>query len=256
MLVTLLLLNCIAGAWIWFKITNRSLELIEGIGAGLALTFVAIPLIGLFFASRVSPLFIWLLFPISTLLFTASLKRARRIPIRVHMDPVLAFATIGGLLLGSIVYRQQILNAFTADPLNAAAYHPDLLPLAQVAESMSASGLGQGGLMSDWPVRYHFFSSLFSGTLDQATINQPLVMLGGVIPLLSLMGIVILVAVLVRQLVTSRYVPALAVLAVVFGRYIADPSGININFDSTSQIASTLILLFLAIQVVNAGQSN
>ena len=256
MLVTLLLLNCIAGAWIWFNITNRSLELIEGIGAGLALTFVTIPLIGLFFAGRFSPLFIWLVFPIVTLALTASLKRARKIPLRVHMDPVLGFATISGLLLGLFVYRQQILNAFTADQLDAAAYHPDLLPLAQIAESMSSSGLVQGGLMSDWPVRYHFFSSLLSGTLDQATINQPLVMLGGVIPLLSLVGIAILVAVLVRQLVNSRYLPSLAVLAVVFGRYVADSTGVNINFDSTSQIASTLILLFLSIQIVNVGQSN
>lgn len=256
MFATLLLLNCTAGAWIWFTITNRSLELIEGIGAGLALTFVGIPVIGIILASRIEPLLIWLVIPILTFVFTPLFKRARRPSLHIHIDPVLSSATISGLLLGVFVYRQQIFSAFTADPFDAAAFHPDLIPLAQVAESMSTNGLAQGGLMSDWPVRYHFFSGLFSGTLDQATINQPLTTLGGVVPLLSLVGISILVAVLVRQLVNSRYVPALAVLAIVLGRYIADPSGLNINFDSTSQIASTLILLFLAIQIINAGKSN
>ena len=255
-LVTLLLLNCMAGAWIWFAVTNRSLELIEGIGAGLALTFVGIPLIGIFLAGRINPLLIWLVIPILTLVFTALFQRVRRPSLHVNVDPVLGFSAISGLILGIFVYRQQIFSAFTADPFDAAAFHPDLIPLAQVAESMSSNGLAQGGLMSDWPVRYHFFSGLFSGTLDQATINQPLTMLGGIVPLLSLVGISILVAVLVRQLVNNRYVPVLAVLAVVLGRYIADPSGVNINFDSTSQIASTLILLFLAIQIINAGESN
>lgn len=255
-LAILLLLNCMAGAWIWFTITNRSLELIEGIGAGLALTFVGIPLIGIFLAGRINPLLIWLVIPVLTLVFTAFFKRARRPSLHVHIDPVLGFATISGLLLGIFVYRQQIFDAFTADSFDSAAFHSDLIPLAQVAESMSSNGLAQGGLMSDWPVRYHFFSGLFSGILDQATINQPLTMLGGVVPLLSLVGISIMVAVLVRQLVNNRYIQALAVLAVVLGRYIADSSGLNINFDSTSQIASTLILLFLAIQIINAGRSN
>jgi hypothetical protein len=245
-----------AGAWIWFALTNRSLELIEGIGAGLALTFVGIPIIGIFLAGRINPLLIWLVIPILTFVFTALFQRVRRMSLHIHFDPVLGFATLIGLILGIFVYRQQIFTAFTADPFDAAAFHPDLIPLAQVAESMTSNGVAQGGLMSNWPVRYHFFSGLFSGTLDQTTINQPLYTLGGVVPLLSLVGISILVAVLVRQLVNNRYVPALAVLAVVLGRYIADPSGVNINFDSTSQIASTLILLFFAIQIINAGKSN
>ena len=232
------------------------MEIVEGIGAGLALTFVGIPIIGILFTGRVDPLLIWLVMPILTLVFTALFKQTRRPSLHVHIDPILAFATISGLILGLFVYRQQIFNALTVNSLDATTYHPDLIPLAQIAESMSSNGLAQGGLMSDWPVRYHFFSSLLSGTLDQASINQPLTILGGIIPLLSLVGIAILVAVLVRSLVTSRYVPALAVLAVVFGRYVADPSGVNINFDSTSQIVSTLILLFLAIQIVGGGQSS
>jgi len=44
-------------------------------------------------------------------------------------------------------------------------------------------------------------------------------------------------------------------MSVIAGRYIADPSGVNVNFDSTSQIASTLLLVFLTLQLVNGYQN-
>ena len=253
-MVTLIVLNCLSAAWIWFAITRRPVEIFEIVGAGLAVTFVFIPLIGIFFAGRIDPLLIWLVMPLLVGLLMAISSHARGFAVKLRVDPIIGSAGFIGLFLGSLIYRQQIISAFTADPFNSSAFHPDLVPLAQVADSMSAYGLDSGGLMSDWPVRYHFFSGLVSGTLDQATINEPLTMLGGIVPLLSMIGIAILVAVFTRQLTRNPYIPTLAVLAVIFGRYVADSSGININFDSTSQISSTLILLLLTIQIVNASK--
>ena len=107
----------------------------------------------------------------------------------------------------------------------------------------SLGDLGQNGVMAGWSVRYHWFSFAWVGTLEGALGLPPFLAITRVLPILAVVGMAFLAAAVAHRLTRIVWLPVVAALAVTSGRLPLDSTGLNLNWDSPSQTASTVLLL-------------
>ena len=128
--------------------------------------------------------------------------------------------------------------------------YTDLYFFEAVSRGLAEFGPAQSILMTGGSLRYHWFSYAWAGELAQTSSAVPFATITRVLPLVTLVGVSMLVAAWAARLSRIRWVPTLAVLLVVAGGYAGALYGSVLNFDSPSQSMTTLWLLALLLAFV------
>jgi hypothetical protein len=127
------------------------------------------------------------------------------------------------------------------------SYHPDLVFLEALGQSVSTLGPQDNLLLADAPVRYHWFIYGWSGLVTDLAGVEPFWVLTRVVPIILTVLAAWLAALWARQLSPARWVPSLAALLVVVAGYVGADQGVMLTFDSPSNGLATVVLLAFAL---------
>lgn len=241
--VLVVVVQAAAGAG-WWLLVRRGATATEILGVGLALgTFaammsamvlVATPLAGVAWllpAVVVAPLVLWR-------------RRSLRVsPMTLPEGVALAVGTLAGLVL--------LVANWVRVPLGeqAAASYADLSFFEALSRGLADNGPNESILMSGGSLRYHWFTYAWAGSVARAGDTETFAALTRVLPTVTLIGVVLVVAAWSARLSSVRWVPTLAVLLVVVAGYAGALYGGILNFDSPSQAMTTLWLLTLLLAI-------
>lgn len=147
--------------------------------------------------------------------------------------------------------KTPIVNGYVAGN----SYHPDLVFLEALGQSVSALGPQDNLLLSDAPVRYHWFIYGWSGLVTQLTGAEPFWVLTRIVPVILTVLAAWLAALWARQFSETRWVPPLAALLVVVAGYVGADQGVMVTFDSPSNGLATVALLAFSVTYTLAIRS-
>jgi len=122
-------------------------------------------------------------------------------------------------------------------------FHLDIVMLEALARSLSEYGPTSSILADGISLRYHWLSYAWSGQMTSAAGADSFVVLTRVVPLVSAIGVVALVAHLSSMRAIKPWVPTLAVVLVIAGGFFGAHMGSTINIDSPSQTVSSMWLM-------------
>lgn len=237
------LVSAAAGAG-WWMLLRRGATVAEVVGMGLALgTFesmlssmvlVATPLATtawLLPALVVAPMLLWQRKRLSVVRSTA----AEWVAIAIGM--------VGGLVL--------LFANWARVPLGeqAAASYADLAFFEALSRGLAENGPGESILMAGGALRYHWFTYAWAGSVARVGDTESFASLTRVLPVVTLVGVVLLVAAWSARMSAVLWVPTLAVLLAVVAGYAGALYGGILNFDSPSQAMTTMWLLALLLAV-------
>lgn len=135
------------------------------------------------------------------------------------------------------------------------SYHPDLVFLEALSQSVSTLGPQDNLLLADAPVRYHWFIYGWSGLVTQLSGAEPFWVLTRLVPIVLTILAAWIAALWARQLSTARWVPPLAALSVVVAGYLGADQGVMVTFDSPSNGLATVVLLAFSLTFTLAIRS-
>lgn len=234
--------NAFSGAYIWSSISlSRSISEAIAVGYGLALL---IPSALLFLEGFSLPSSMtWLFFPAVSLVWWLLARRGPRPSAVENNSPLTIVSALGAATAALALFRGQLFAYSTGDPLDTSRFHPDIIVLQAMVQANPEQGLGQIGVMSDWSSRYHWLSYAWAGSIENFAQSSVFFAQVQLLPVYSVIAIALLSSALAARISPVRWVPGLAALAVLIGRPIADSSGLIVNWDSPSQVASGVALL-------------
>lgn len=254
--VALITANVWAGSSLWVLSLRRSVPIAEALGVGIACAFLAPSLLLLASPFGLPTLLDWLIFPAIAAVLVAwrSAKCARQMRLDFKAPQ---WVGAGIAILAGVTLNRYWLELYrTPNLVDPKSFHPDMFALEAIVQANPAHGLGQMGMMADWPMRYHWLSYGWAGSLADATQATPFFTLAQILPLLAIFGTAFLVAALASRLSSRRWVPAAAALTVVCGHQIGDSSGLTINWESPSQAVSTVTLLLGLLLLLHSKQKH
>ncbi len=245
--------------WAWARATapadkDRQATWAELVGMGLALGTFASMLVAMALAGTALDPVAWVLPAAATaaaLLVPAARRPLARLHVRVAAPQVVATAVglVAGLALLVVNWARIPLD----DPSSTS--FTDLYFFEAISRGLAQFGPAQSILMSGGSLRYHWFSYAWAGELAQTSSAAPFVTITRALPLVTLVGVTLLVAAWAGARSRVRWVPTLAVLLVVGGGYTGALYGTILNFDSPSQSMTTMWLLALGVTVVWLARS-
>ncbi len=235
--------------WWAFARRGRAISLLEALGMGLALGTFASLLSAMVLAGTALDAVAWALPAIVTaaVLAIAALRRRVRLA-AVTLDRWQVIALVAGLAAGLVLLVANWARIPLDDP--GAVSYTDLYFFEALSRGLAEFGPAQSILMTGGSLRYHWFSYAWAGELAQTSSAVPFATITRVLPLVTLVGVSMLVAAWAARLSRIRWVPTLAVLLVVAGGYAGALYGSILNFDSPSQSMTTLWLLALLLAFV------
>ena len=229
-------LQTLGGMFLWLTARRGSAALSEALGMGFALgtviatlgAQVSVVLAGAGWGWLLAPLlggFAWL----GSQLRCWGLGSIARVSWRGVW--LLAPAVIIGLLalLPSI-----LLTPLRGGYVVGEAYQPDVVFFEAVAQSVSMWGAGDSSMLIGEPLRYHWLSYGWIGSLTAASGAGDFVVMTRVFPVLMVFAAALLAASWARVLSRVWWVPGLAALLVVAGGYVGAAQGVALTYDSPS----------------------
>ncbi|HBJ72535.1 MAG TPA: hypothetical protein DDY88_02200 [Actinobacteria bacterium] len=273
--LALVLMQCIAGGYLWQVARRGQAPLLESLGVGLAMGTALAALSGVLLWNWL-PVWGWTV-PIALAIALAiALKavrgnvygnhtnqlaadpeahaaRSRRVDRQSAIALVIALALGGFALLANL--RSYPLS-WTGMQSN---YHPDMLFFEGLSTSLAHFGPFDSIFMVGSEMRYHWLTYAWSGQLSQSIDAQSFLVLTRVLPLTSLVGAVVLSIAWTRRITAYRWAPTIAAVLIVSGGYVGATYGTILNFDSPSQQLATVWLLGLSLalwQLVRGSQES
>ncbi len=166
--------------------------------------------------------------------------------------PVLRRPTLVAVAIGLVVFLLMGLLNLAQYSLGAAAdynaYARDMSLFESLGHALAQYGPSENGLMSGWPMRYHWLSYALTGHLTLDTGLEPFVALTRVLPLTAAVAISSVGATWVRSVRTARWAPIVVVLLLLVGSSVGTSGNRVVNWDSPSQsIASAWLACLLLI---------
>ena len=134
-------------------------------------------------------------------------------------------------------------------------YHSDLVFFEAVGQSVSLLGPSDSLLLSDAPIKYHWFVYGWSGLLTRLSGVDPFWVQTRLLPFVLIGLSAFLAAQWARQLSNVRWVPALAAWLVVVAGYVGADQGVIVTFDSPSNGFASVVLLAFVLTVTLAFRS-
>lgn len=164
-----------------------------------------------------------------------------------------SWALIGALLAfaaSAILNRFQFVKygfPWAPDP---SSIHVDNIGHQLVANAVSTTGLDSGGYMASWPIRYHLLAYLFAGSVENDFDLEAFTGIVFLTPWISLVLMALGLAAVMRLTTSSRFLLAIAPLVAMQGFYLGSALGVNVNWDSGSQMLSSGLLLAAVAMVL------
>lgn len=250
----------LAGTGIWFGLSGSRFrpDVITVIGIGTAIGtavigFLALPLRGFDPAAPLA----------ATVGLSAVAVGLRRLRDRADPPtlrlPHTALATTGpfavGLMLGSV----PLLLSSAAFPVTSSQLRPyhDLVFLQALTDSIATTGLGSWPNAAGVPIRYHWLSYAWLGSLDRLLDGPTMLPLARIAPTMALTAVVALVVdVARRSRIRARTAPLVAVLVLFGGAPIggAIGSGVVVGVPSLSMSMGVVWSLALLTLITDALQ--
>ena len=115
-----------------------------------------------------------------------------------------------------------------------AVYQPDVVFFEAVAQSVSTWGAADSSMLVGEPIRYHWLSYGWIGSLTAASGAGDFVVMTRIFPVLMVFAAALLAASWARVLSRVWWVPGLAALLVVAGGYVGASQGVALAYDSPS----------------------
>ena len=134
-------------------------------------------------------------------------------------------------------------------------YHSDLIFFEAVGQSVSLLGPSDSLLLSDAPIKYHWFIYGWSGLLTRSSGVETFWVQTRLLPFVIIALAACLSAQWARQLSGVRWVPALAAWLVVVAGYVGADQGVIVTFDSPSNGFASVVLLAFVLTVTIALRS-
>ena len=139
------------------------------------------------------------------------------------------------------------------------AYQPDVVFFEALAQSIAAGGPSDSSMLVGEPIRYHWLSYGWIGSLTEASGAGSFVVMTRVFPVLMVVAATVLAASWARLLCRVWWVPGVAALLVVAGGYVGASQGAALTYDSPSTAYAVVIGLafgLLFTVVVRASLSS
>jgi hypothetical protein len=250
-----LAINSVSAGYVWKSWIRRDVTIAETVGVGLAMTFLVVILAGLLTPQGVPSIIEWLILPTIAILLMWKKPGRPSAPTRIIAAWPSVLSIFLWTIVSSAVSRYQWTRYDLNQPVDFAAYHPDNLFHQSVATATANWGSGQLGLLSDWPIRYHWFSHAWVGSLEDVVQAEAFVVLTRTLPFVSIIAITALASAWAGRLTNRRWAPVAAAGLVVVGRFVADDTAVEVNWDSASQTSSTVLLLLACFIVVAPRKS-
>ena len=246
----LVLVQMITGAYFWALIRPRS-GVFERLGTGLALGSGASVLSGVVLFG-VLPVAWAVLLPSLFALAVAVLLRISRgsyVGSRVPLvrsgsgnGPAAVAAAIG-LLVGLAAISINLARYPLTWNGTVSSYHGDFLFFEALSTSLATLGPHDSIFMSGAEIRYHWMVYAWAGQIAELAGTEPFFVLTRVLPVVSLVGSVLIIAAWTARLTRIAWAPSVAVLLLVSGGYVGATYGTILNFDSPSQQLATVWML-------------
>lgn len=261
--IVLVLLQMITGAYFWALIRPRA-RVFERLGIGLALGSGASALTGVVLFG-VLPLALAVLLPSLVALAVAVLLRMARgsyVGSRVSIErsgfdnrPAIVAAAIG-LLVGLAAITINLARYPLTWNGTVNTYHGDFLFFEALSTSLATLGPHDSIFMSGAEIRYHWMVYAWAGQIAEVAGTEPFFVLTRVLPVVSLVGSVLIVAAWTVRLTRVSWAPSVAVLLLVSGGYVGATYGTILNFDSPSQQLATVWMLGGAVALWETTRRN
>lgn len=248
--ILLVLLQMFTGAYFWALIRPRA-RVFEQLGIGLAVGSGASVLSGVVLFG-VLPLVWTVLLPSLFALSVAVVLRitrgsfvGSRVPIvrsRSGNGPA-AVAVAIGLLAGLAAIAINLARYPLSWNGTVSSYHGDFLFFEALSTSLATLGPHDSIFMSGADIRYHWMVYAWAGQIAELAGTEPFFVLTRVLPVVSLVGSVLIVAAWTARLTRVAWAPSVAVLLLISGGYVGATYGTILNFDSPSQQLATVWML-------------
>ena len=167
---------------------HRRVDVLELLGVGTALftAFYALARVTLAGVGWLPPTWLLVLVVVAVPALGWTLARRRgTATFEPAVTPASILAVIVGVGLFLLLNRYQIARYALPPQTAFTGYSEDMFLFESLGQALARFGASESGLMSGWPIRYHWLSYAFGGSLSVDSDLSPFVALTRVIPLLS-----------------------------------------------------------------------
>lgn len=191
---------------------------------GQSVPLVVFVQLAVYLACGVSPLrnWTWCALPAAAVLVHL-VRRLRHCPAvhpRQWSRPEMTATVVGAAL--ALIEAVRLGRAFPLGTVDGAARLAVDLPWFQaMSNGLASFGVHESGLISNWPLRYHWLSYAWAGAVDEQLGLADFEALLRLIPLVTMFSLLLLAIALTRRPWLPRWTPVLAVAALMLGGYVA-----------------------------------
>ena len=248
--------NVIGGGYAWSWIVRRQVPVIEAIAMGFAISAAGVVMLKILLPPAVPSLLIWLALPVSTAV-VAAVRRSGRHQGRNGGTRV---ADLVGAAVGVAAAIPLLATRWSAFPIYGIGDFTrslnDIFFLQTLSRGISSFGPAESGILAGEQIRYHWFTYMWSGSLESASGAGSLVILTRVLPIASAIALALLAVSIAGRLSRSTWLPALAAVTLLLARSVDTFSGQIVVLTSASQTLGAVWLLALTLvvmSIVNEG---
>jgi hypothetical protein len=240
----ILIVNVVSTGFLWQFCRGTVITIAEFLGAGIVGTIIVGLCLTLIFPPTLIPVLFWMLTPLIAILSMVFNKSQQRAPFRLQIGPRSLFAGLIAIAASLFLNRYQFGRYDLGSSVDYSKYHPDLLFHQALTNAITEIGPGENGLLSDWPIRYHWFSHAVASAFEQSAGLGSFVALTRLIPFIAICAMAFIGAMWASSLTKQKWIPLVAALTLTTGKFVADSAGVQVNWDSPSQTLSIPLLLF------------
>ena len=175
-----------------------------------------------------------------------------------HLRDQVDLPLLIALVIGGVLAALSFGLSARSYPLNWegewSGFHGDMAFFEALGRSIPTLGVFDSIFTPGQAIHYHWLTYAWSGQLTTSLNVEPFLVLTRVLPVVTLIAGVTLIASWARRLSTVPWVPSLAVILLLLGGHLGVVYGSVFNFDSPSQSLSAVWLIGFILVVLNAWE--
>ena len=238
--------------WRWLRPTSGWVELV---GMSLVLGTLLAALFGIVFQPVFG--FGWAIPGVVGLLWWVFVLRRHS---RVKSFSGIDWPLLSSLVIGGVLAAFSFGLSVRSYPLNWggswSGFHGDMAFFEALGRSIHTFGVFDSIFTPGQAIHYHWLTYAWTGQLTTSFNAEPFLVLTRVLPVVTLIAGVTLIAAWTRRLSRVRWVPSLAVILLLLGGHLGVVYGSVFNFDSPSQSLSAVWLIGFVLVVLNAWEKD
>jgi len=238
--------------WRWLRPTSGWVELV---GMSLVLGTLLAALFGIVFQPVFG--FGWAIPGVVGLLWWVFVLRRHS---RVKSFSGIDWPLLSALVVGGVLAAFSFGLSVRSYPLNWegswSGFHGDMAFFEALGRSIPTFGVFDSVFTPGQVIHYHWLTYAWTGQLTTSFNVEPFLVLTRVLPVVTLVAGVTLIAAWTRRLSRVRWAPSLAVILLLLGGHLGVVYGSVFNFDSPSQSLSAVWLIGFVLVVLNAWEKD